>query len=124
LYIEDSWQVTDNFMAYMGLRQETFENLNGEDATFIENDDLIGPRLGFSWDVRGDSSWKVFANAGRYFLPVATNTNIRATRIEFFDESYWTFTGIDPVTFAPTGLQLIDGPYINGSERPADPRTI
>lgn len=124
LYVEDTWQVTDNFLAYLGLRQETFENKGGNGETFIEADDLIGPRLGFSWDVRGDSSWKVFANAGRYFLPVATNTNIRATRLEFRDESYWTFTAIDPVTGAPTGLQRIGGPFITGSNEVADPRTI
>lgn len=123
-YVEDTWQVTDNFVAYLGLRQETFDNRGGNGDTFIENDDLFGPRLGFSWDVRGDSSWKVFANAGRYFLPIATNTNIRATRVEYFEENYWTFTGIDPATYMPTGLTLVDGPYVNGSDEPADPRTI
>lgn len=124
LYVEDSWQVTDNFLAYLGLRQETFENLGGDGVAFIENDDLIGPRLGLSWDVRGDSSWKVFANAGRYFLPIATNTNIRATRVEYRDESYWTFAGIDPVTYAPTGLVRVAGPFVTGSTTPADPLTI
>ena len=29
-YIEDSWNITDNFLAYLGLRWDTFENFNGE----------------------------------------------------------------------------------------------
>ena len=39
-----------------------------------KSDDLWAPRLGFSWDVMGDSTFKVFGNAGRYFIPVASTT--------------------------------------------------
>ena len=38
------------------------------------------PRLGFSWDVNGDSSFKVYGNAGRYSLPLtATVSVVRST---------------------------------------------
>lgn len=124
LYIEDSWQVTENLLLYGGVRQETFQNKNALGEIFIENKDLIGPRLGFSWDVKGDSSLKVFANAGRYFIPVANNTNVRASRIEFFDTSYWTYTGVDPTTGAAQGMQLVWGPFINGGREPPNPATL
>ena len=40
-------------------------------------DDMVAPRVGFSWDLGGDSRSKVFGNAGRYFLPVANVINIK-----------------------------------------------
>lgn len=123
-YLEDSWQVSDNLLLYGGVRAETFENLNANGDTFVESDQLLAPRLGFSWDVNGDSTLKVFGNAGRYYIPVAANTNIRASAAEYFNESWWTFSTIDPNTSVPELEDLIDGPYINGSTTPPDSRTV
>lgn len=109
-YLEDSWQVSDNLMIYAGLRNETFDNRNAVGDTFVKADKLYAPRLGFSWDVNGDSSFKVFANAGRYFIPVANNTNIRASAAEEFWTEFYTFGGKDPVTGAPTGTLTQLGP--------------
>ena len=101
-YIEDSWQITDNFLAYLGLRAENFENLNGVGITFAESDTLWAPRLGFSYDVKGDSTIKVFGNAGRYFIPIAGNTSVRmaggesgyATNYYYWDGQLDTATGL------------------------------
>lgn len=100
-YIEDSWRVTKNVLLYGGLRWESFNNKNGDGESFVKADNLLAPRLGASWDVNGDSSLKVFGNAGRYYIPVASNTNIRATRAEGSSENWYTYTGRDPVTLAP-----------------------
>jgi len=104
IYLEDSWQATDTLVVYGGLRSETFENLNGIGETFIESDQLIAPRLGFSWDAVGDGTWKVFGNAGRYYIPVATNTNIRASGGESTSQEFFLIQGFDPVTGQPIGL--------------------
>ena len=102
-YLEDSWQISDNVLLYAGLRNETFDNRNAEGDTFVKADKLMAPRLGFSWDVNGDSTFKVFGNAGRYFIPVASNTNIRASSAEEFYQEFYTFGGKDARTGAPTG---------------------
>lgn len=81
-YIEDNWQVTDNFMAYLGLRWEKFENKNAEGVRWVESGYELAPRLGFAWDVNGDARLKLFGNAGRYYIPVATNSSIRASGAE------------------------------------------
>ena len=106
-YIEDSWQVNKNLMLYGGLRWESFDNKNGDGESFVKANNLLAPRVGASWNVNGDSSLKVFGNAGRYFIPVASNTNIRATRGEIFTHTFFTYTGMDPVTAAPLGLTQI-----------------
>ncbi|MDP5208302.1 TonB-dependent receptor [Microbulbifer sp. 2205BS26-8] len=92
-YIEDSWQLSDNILVYGGLRGETFTNNDGQGRTFLESDHLIAPRFGFSWDIDGDSSKKFYGTLGRYYIPVASNTNIRATREEHFRENHYIVTG-------------------------------
>ncbi|QGJ67977.1 TonB-dependent receptor [Xanthomonas oryzae pv. oryzae] len=67
-YIEDKWQVTDNVLLSLGLRKDEFTNYTPFGDPYIEIDNAWAPRLGFSWDVNGDSSLKVFGNLGRYYL--------------------------------------------------------
>ena len=109
-YIEDSWSVTDNFIAYMGLRWDNFKNMNGDGETFAEIKNQFAPRLGFSWDVFGDSTFKVYGNAGRYALPLTATVAVRGASKSLFSEELYTYTGVDPATGAPTGLTQINNP--------------
>lgn len=123
-YIEDTWNVTDNFIAYMGLRWDTFENKNGEGETYVKISNQFAPRLGFSWDVFGDSTFKVFGNAGRYALPLTAGVATRAASASLFEEVYYSYSGVDPATGAPTGLTRLPNPrtgstdtrYLNGED--------
>ncbi|MDB5953109.1 MAG: TonB-dependent receptor [Massilia sp.] len=124
-YIEDNWKVTRDILLYGGLRSESFDNKNSDGISFVKADNLLAPRLGASWDVNGDSSLKVYANAGRYYIPVAVNTNIRATRGELSETRYYTFTGRDPRTQGPLGLGTqIGSPAVVGDGSLANPATI
>lgn len=122
-YLEDSWQVTDNLLIYGGIRAETFENKNALGATFIKSDELWAPRLGFSWDVHGDSTFKVFGNAGRYYIPVASNTNIRGSGYEFSSEAWYQLDGVNS-DFTPQIGDVVIPEQINGSLTPPDPATV
>ena len=124
-YLEDSWQITDSFVGYLGLRSESFENSNAAGETFVESGHKLAPRLGFAWDVSGDGSLKMFGNAGRYFIPVAANTNIRASGTEAIVEEYFFSTGFNPADGTPTGLGAqIGGTNVNGSIDPPVAGTI
>jgi len=123
-YIEDSWKVTPNLMVYGGLRWESFNNKNGDDQSFVKRDNLLAPRTGVSFDPYGDGDVKVYANAGRYFIPVASNTNIRATRGEKSEEKYFTFSGRDPKTAKPLNLVQVGTTIVNNDGSLADPATI
>jgi hypothetical protein len=122
-YVEDSWQALDNLVLYFGIRGETFENKNADGQTFIESDTLWAPRVGFSWDVFGDSAFKVFGNAGRYYIPVASNTNIRGSGYEYSDETWYLLNGVNADGTPQIGDVIIDT-AVNGSFTPPDPRTI
>jgi len=103
-YIEDRWQINDGLMLSLGLRNEQFTNFNGDGKPYIKQSNQWAPRLGAVWDVFGDSSFKLFANAGRYHLALPNNVAVRAASGSLYTNEYFTYTGVDPVTGAPTGL--------------------
>lgn len=125
-YLEDNWKINKNILLSAGLRSESFDNKNSDGVSFVKADNLLAPRIGASWDVNGDSSLKVYGNVGRYYIPVAVNTNIRATRGELSETRYYTFTGRDPVTQGPLGLgaNQIGIPQVVGDGSLPNPATI
>ena len=125
IYLEDSWNITDNFLAYVGLRWEKFESMNGDGIAWVESDFELAPRLGFSWDVFGDATFKLYGNAGRYYIPVATNSSIRATGSEYQESNWFYVTGWDNATGLPTGQGAkIGGTLANGSLEAPNPASV
>ena len=105
VYIEDIWDITEQLTVSLGLRNETFENFNGQGESFIKMDNQLAPRLGISYKFGEDNSSRVFSNWGRYYLPVASNTNMRLAGGELDYQRYFVFDGaVDPVTFAPVNI--------------------
>ena len=76
-YLEDNWHLTPNLILNAGLRNDSFDNQDSEGRSYIKISRQIAPRLGFSWDMKGDGSTKLFGNLGRYYLPVANVINIK-----------------------------------------------
>jgi outer membrane receptor protein involved in Fe transport len=88
-YIQDSWQIGDNFTLNLGLRNETFDNMNLFGETFVETKDQLAPRVGFSWDPTGDGTNRIYGSFGEYYLPIATNTNMRLAGQEVYFQEYF-----------------------------------
>nr|WP_253260881.1 TonB-dependent receptor [Rhodanobacter glycinis] len=132
-YLEDAWQVNDRLLLKLGLRNDQFTNYNNNNQAYIrETKPQWAPRLGASWDVNGDSSLKIYANAGRYYLAMPTSVALRGANGSLYSDIYYTYTGIDPTTGYPTGLTPVDtanGPGVaysgNGEDgTPPDPHTV
>ncbi|MGH8183496.1 MAG: TonB-dependent receptor plug domain-containing protein, partial [Rhodanobacteraceae bacterium] len=105
-YIQDRWQIAPNFLLTLGLRNDQFVNYDASGNPYIRlTKPNWSPRIGFSWDVHGDSTLKVFGNAGRYYLtlPVGVGTTVATPVINISE--YGTYTGIDQSTGAPLGFQ-------------------
>ena len=124
-YLEDNWNVTDRLLLSLGLRHDGFVNKNTHQDTYVKQDNLWQPRLGFSWDVNGDSSLKVFGNLGRYDMdqPLSTDANLANTALRL--TQYFTYSGIDSKG-QPTGLTALSTPFsINGNYgQSPDPRQV
>ncbi|WP_314104887.1 TonB-dependent receptor [uncultured Stenotrophomonas sp.] len=110
-YLEDIWNITPNLMLNLGVRWDRFENRTADGDAFIKMDDLIAPRVGFSWDVKGDATTKLFGNAGRYYLPVTNNINVNFAGGLTDEYSYYVLNGwqqqANPVTGAPYAAPII-----------------
>ncbi|MFL6619141.1 MAG: carboxypeptidase regulatory-like domain-containing protein [Povalibacter sp.] len=101
-YLEDNWSVTDRLLLNAGLRVEAFDNKNSDGETYIKMDNMVAPRFGFSWDIKGDSSNKLFGNAGRYFLPVANVINIKQAGGFLDRRTFYQFGGLTPFDYNGT----------------------
>ena len=94
IYVEDTWSITDDITLSLGLRWDSFENMNSAGDTFVKIDDMFAPRVGFAWDLNGDGESKIFANVGRYFLPIASNTNVRLSGNEYDIRRFYELDGV------------------------------
>jgi hypothetical protein len=116
-FIEDKWQVTDNVLLSLGLRNENFENYNADKVIFLDQTDQWAPRVGVTWDVFGDASLRTFANAGRYHLAIPLNVAFRQVGGSTNTTQYFSFTSVDPNTFEPIGTADIgSGPFSPNQE--------
>lgn len=124
-YLEDNWQVSERLLLSLGLRHDSYDNKNAHRDRYIKQSNLWQPRLGFSWDVNGDSSFKVFGNFGRYAMnqPLATDAWLANTALN--TQQYFTYSGIAG-NGEPTGLTQMSVPVsINGSYgQSPDPRQV
>ncbi|WP_238481161.1 TonB-dependent receptor [Dyella telluris] len=134
-YISDDWQVTPNLLLKLGLRNDQFTNYNPDSEPYVRlTKPQWAPRLGFSWDIMGDSSMKLFGNAGRYYLALPTGVALREASASTYTGQYYTYTGID-ANGIPTGLTPLQsygltqglGVPVSGNYeygQPLDPKTV
>lgn len=65
-YAQDSWQITPNFTINPGVRLDMNRGYV-KPHQLVFNTNPIAPRLGFAWDLTGDSKTLLKAHYGRYF---------------------------------------------------------
>jgi outer membrane receptor for ferrienterochelin and colicin len=128
-YIEDTWQVNDRWMLKLGLRNDQFTNYNQNGQPYLRlTTPQWAPRLGATWDVNGDSSLKIYANAGRYYLALPATVALRSAGASLYTREYFNYTAID-ANGIPSGLTPIfsstGGPISANREYgiPRDPKT-
>lgn len=105
-YIQDSWSLfSDRLVLNLGLRNDRFQNSNVVGDVYYKSGNNWAPRTGFSFDVFNDSTTKLYGSFGRYYLPVAANTNIRLAGAELDFTRYNVLNGINangtPIIGAP-----------------------
>lgn len=108
-YVQDAWDVTDRLSLQLGIRAEKFDNKDDTGATFAATDYDISPRIGATYDLFGDQSTRLSAFYGRYYIPIAGNTNLRLAGAELFTDTYYLYNSVGGLTRNPgeTDAQLI-----------------
>lgn len=125
-YLQDAWQVSSNVLLNVGVRNDHFTNFNDVGKAFVDEKNQWEPRIGASWDVNGDSTFKVYGNVGRYYLALPDNAAERAANRSTYLTTRYSYTGIDPTTGEPTGLTQL-GPTTSPDGEfglPKDPQQV
>ncbi|MDD9890635.1 MAG: TonB-dependent receptor [Gammaproteobacteria bacterium] len=124
-YIQDIWEVNENLTLELGLRNESFKNLNAQGGVFVEVDDQWAPRLSAVYDPNADGRSKFFANYGEYYLPIAANTNIRMAGNETYIHDYYDWDGVSvDGQGVPTGLGPLYDTIVYGDGSVPDTRSV
>ena len=124
-YLQDDWQVTPNVLLDIGVRNDHFKNFNDLGVAFVDEKNQWEPRIGASWDVMGDSSFKVYGNMGRYYLALPDNAAERAANISTYTRTNYTYTSVD-ANGIPQGLTQVGGVTSPDGEfgLPKDPKQV
>ncbi len=128
-YLQDAWSLFDERLnLQLGVRNDRFSNDAISGDTYYKSGSNWAPRLGAQFDVFGDRRTTINATYGRYFLPIATNTNIRLGGAETFYRQRFAYpAGVVAGTAAiPAGLVFDNrgapalGANLGGIPCPAD----
>ena len=113
-YIQDSWDVSERLNLNIGLRSSSFANNDANGDTFIDVSGQKAYRLGATYDLSGDGSDKLSLFIGKYFLPIAANTNIRLAGGENYVHTYHNLTNTIPIASSIlTESDIQYGPAVN-----------
>lgn len=72
VFIQDTWTITPNLTLNIGFRSEdeavpNYGATGPDPAISFDWGDKFAPRLGFAWDIKGDTKWKLYGSYGTYF---------------------------------------------------------
>ena len=137
LFVQDSWRVSSNAMLDIGLRwDKQFGSFNERltpdprvpfaDPPSRGDSNNFGPRLGFTWDMRGEGKSIFRAGAGVYYDNIRTLNNIIGEWRNFTQYTISIpnppypdpYLGQDPLTFAstaPPNLNILANDFRNPS---------
>jgi len=105
-YVQDSWTPIRGLTLNLGVRSDSFQQAGSNGVVFADLKNNIAPRIGVTWDPTGEGRDKLFANYGKYFLPIASNTAYRQAAGTYdFTARYYNLAGYTPDarTGLPTG---------------------
>jgi hypothetical protein len=107
-YAQDSWDLlNDRLNLQLGIRNDRFENFSITGKKYVDIKNQWAPRIGASFDVFGDKLTKINAFWGRYYLPVATNTNIRLGGAEtFYEQRFGYAPGVVGGNYDARGIPI------------------
>jgi len=89
LFLNDRWRLNNNFSFNIGVR---YDQNDGKDAMGQKtvDDAKVSPRVGMTWDPKGDGEWTVNASYATYVAAIANSiadsSSIGGTPAEF---DYW-----------------------------------
>jgi len=106
-YVQDSWDINHDLKVFFGFRMESQKHMDYTGRSFLKFgfSDYIQPRLGFTWDVLGNSRSKFSGSYAIYYERIPQRMAIREFGGEVFYENRYGGNYTDPAstfTYDPT----------------------
>ncbi|HEX5760902.1 MAG TPA: TonB-dependent receptor [Thermoanaerobaculia bacterium] len=70
-FLNDRWRLNDRWSFNLGVRYDENDGVNGAGQQ-VASDSKISPRLGLTWDPKGDGDWLFNASYGHYVAAIAS----------------------------------------------------
>ena len=120
-WVQDSWTINRNFTVNAGVRTEK-ESVPSYRDEFpgIEFGfgDKIAPRIGFAYDLKGDSKWKAYGSFGKYFDITKLEMPRGSFGAEHWVQYFWTLESLDWTSInCQEGNTGCPGTYIEQNDR-------
>jgi hypothetical protein len=122
-FINDKWDFNNHWSFNLGLR---YDKNNGKDSSgnTVSDDTAFSPRLGVTYDIRGDGAWRVNGSYARYVSKIADG-NVGGSAQAAGNPAYFRYAydgpAINPANTAPgalvpthTALQMLYDWFIAG----------
>lgn len=106
-YIQDSWDVSDRLTLNLGLRNDSFKNLNPLGETYVELKNQWAPRLAFAYDLFDNGNTTLSGGWGRYFIGIPSNTNMRQAGNERDSVEYYELINTNGNSAPTIGNELL-----------------
>ena len=111
VFLQDSWKVFDRLTVNFGVRMED-QNVHASDASIFFTPGIsivhfklweqLSPRLGFTYDILGSGTSKLFGSYGRFFEMIPLDINNRQFGGEVDRQYYYDIDNYaDPITARP-----------------------
>jgi hypothetical protein len=102
LFLQDSWRLTDRLTINIGLRAEKEDIPSFSDEPEYSDPpisfnflDKLAPRIGVSYDVRGDGTFKLYGNFGRYYDVAKLNMALESYGGVHWQERFYTLDTLE-----------------------------
>ncbi len=97
IFVQDQLKIGQRLTLNLGVRFDKSESTGDRSVEFPNRrldfgfGDMIAPRLGFVWDVAGNSRSKLFGHYGKFYESIPLDVNARAFGFEQFNFYYFTY---------------------------------
>ena len=71
VFVNDKWRLNNHWSFNIGLRYDKNDGKDS-DGKLVAKDSAVSPRLGTTWDPKGDGEWLFNASYGKYTMAIAS----------------------------------------------------
>ncbi len=93
VFLNDKWRLNNNWSFNLGVRYDKNDGKNAGGAT-VAKDSRYSPRLGATYDIKGDGDWIINASYARYVMSLANTGNVADQTSAGAPATFiWLYTG-------------------------------